>query len=128
MSPGNSLTCIHSPALYEVSSAASFSVVPDPSPGRVQCDTNRRRRFRVTPHLALRVCERAEPDLLQRGGPGGRGTLLLAELVAPAPPGGGARTRPLLLRAAEAGVGLEVEKLGEIQTIYLRKQQLQLES
>ena len=53
----------------------------------------------------MRVCERAEPDLLQRGGPGSRGVSLLAEVVAPPPPGGRARRWHLkLIRVAEARV------------------------
>ena len=48
-------------------------------------------------HLALVVGERAEPDLLQRGRPRGRGVVHLpAEGVAPAPPGGRARRRAAL--------------------------------
>ena len=58
-------------------------------------------------HLALRVGERAEPDLLQRGGPRGRWVRRLAEVVAPSPPGGRVRRRHLtLIRATEAWVGL----------------------
>ena len=56
-------------------------------------------------YIAMRVCERAEPNLLQRGGPGSRGVSLLAEVVTPPPPRGRAwRRNHALIRAAEAGV------------------------
>ena len=49
--------------------------------------------IRVITHRALCVCERAEPDFLQRGGPRRGGVRLPAEVVAPSPSRGRRRRR-----------------------------------